>query len=122
MKSFIPGILLGILFTLLILVGGRSPCLLLGVCRGSQRSAAVTAGKRIREDGVTRLGTARSAGDGEPLPANRGKPDRRREIYLNECAGCHGTPAKPDKYPGVLFPPAPHLPTTGTEYTEAQVF
>jgi len=30
MKSFIPGILLGILFTLLILVGGRSPCLLLG--------------------------------------------------------------------------------------------
>lgn len=44
------------------------------------------------------------------------------KIYLNECAGCHGTPGKPEEYPGALFPPAPHLPTAGTEYTEAQVF
>jgi hypothetical protein len=26
------------------------------------------------------------------------------KIYLNECAGCHGTLGQPDKYPGVLFP------------------
>ena len=44
------------------------------------------------------------------------------KIYLNECAGCHGEPGKPYKYPGVLFPPVPNLPAKGTEYTEAQVF
>jgi mono/diheme cytochrome c family protein len=44
------------------------------------------------------------------------------KVYLNECAGCHGTPGKPEEYPGVLFPPVPHLPTMGTAYTEAQIF
>lgn len=42
--------------------------------------------------------------------------------YLGECAGCHGTPGKPNKFPGVLNPEAPQFPTQGTEYTEAQVF
>jgi len=44
------------------------------------------------------------------------------KIYLDECAGCHGAPGKPEEHPGVLFPPAPDLPVAGTEYTEAQVF
>ena len=43
------------------------------------------------------------------------------KIYLNECAGCHGTPGKPD-LGDVLYPPIPQLPLTGTEYTEAQIF
>lgn len=44
------------------------------------------------------------------------------KIYLNQCAGCHGTPGKTTKEQSVLYPDPPHLPTTGTEYTEAQVF
>lgn len=44
------------------------------------------------------------------------------KMYLNECAGCHGSLAKPDEFPGALFPGAPNLPVVGTEYTEAQVF
>ncbi len=43
------------------------------------------------------------------------------KIYLNEWAGCHGTPGKPD-LGDVLYPPIPQLPLTGTEYTEAQIF
>jgi mono/diheme cytochrome c family protein len=42
--------------------------------------------------------------------------------YRGECAGCHGTPGKQQKFPGGLNPAAPQFPTEGTEYTEAQVF
>jgi mono/diheme cytochrome c family protein len=44
------------------------------------------------------------------------------KVYLNECAGCHGTPGKPYKYSQVLFPSAPLVTSVRTEYTEAQVF
>ena len=43
------------------------------------------------------------------------------KIYRNECAGCHGTPGKPDSG-NSLYPPIPQLPIAGTTYTEAQVF
>jgi thiosulfate dehydrogenase len=45
------------------------------------------------------------------------------KFYLDACAGCHGTPGKPENGNGaVLFPIIPELPVVGTEYTEAQVF
>ena len=45
------------------------------------------------------------------------------KFYLDGCAGCHGTPGKPENGKGaVLFPIIPELPVIGTEYTEAQVF
>ena len=42
--------------------------------------------------------------------------------YRGECSGCHGTPGKPNRFPGSLVPDAPQFPTVGTGYTEAQVF
>ena len=45
------------------------------------------------------------------------------KFYLDACAGCHGTPGKPENGKGaVLFPIIPELPVVGTKYTEAQVF
>ena len=44
------------------------------------------------------------------------------KMYLGECAGCHGTPGKPEESGDSLYPPIPQLPTAGTEYSEAQVF
>jgi mono/diheme cytochrome c family protein len=45
------------------------------------------------------------------------------KFYLNNCAGCHGTPGKPSKdYGDSLYPPIPQLPKAGTEYSEAQIF
>lgn len=45
------------------------------------------------------------------------------KFYLSGCAGCHGTPGKPEGGKGpVLFPPIPELPVVGTEYSEAQIF
>ncbi len=44
------------------------------------------------------------------------------KMYLDECAGCHGTPGKPGNISDSLYPPIPQLPMGGTEYTEAQIF
>lgn len=45
------------------------------------------------------------------------------KLYLDACAGCHGTPGKPEGGKGpVLYPPIPELPVLGTEYSEAQIF
>jgi len=43
-------------------------------------------------------------------------------MYLEQCAGCHGTPGQQPKYADSLNPPAPQLPIAGTQYTESQVF
>ena len=42
--------------------------------------------------------------------------------YLGECAGCHGTPGKADKFPGSLNPDAPQFPTGGRSTRRRQVF
>jgi len=44
------------------------------------------------------------------------------KMYLNECAGCHGTPGAVSKSVDPLNPAAPRLPDVGTEYSEAQIF
>ena len=44
------------------------------------------------------------------------------KMYLNECAGCHGTPGVTRKWAEPLNPAAPKLADMGTEYTEAQIF
>jgi mono/diheme cytochrome c family protein len=45
------------------------------------------------------------------------------KIYLSGCAGCHGTPGKPENGGGAdLYPPIPELPVVGTEYSEAQIY
>ena len=45
------------------------------------------------------------------------------KIYLEACAGCHGTPGKPFGSKGpILYPPIPELPVMGTALSEAQIF
>jgi thiosulfate dehydrogenase len=44
------------------------------------------------------------------------------KMFLNECAGCHGTPGKVQKWANSLNPEAPQFPEVGTEYSEAQIF
>ncbi len=45
------------------------------------------------------------------------------KAYLAGCAGCHGTPGRPENGAGAsLYPPIPELPVVGTEYSEAQIF
>lgn len=44
------------------------------------------------------------------------------KIFLNDCAGCHGTPGKSEDIGDTLYPPVPQLAKVGTEYTEAQIY
>lgn len=118
MKSFI----LGALCMMFVLVTGASGYLLLGLAevRGDLPPS------RLERAWMTRAVHAsvrREAPEiANPFPPTDDNLIAGGRVYLNECSGCHGTPGKPAEYPGVLYPPAPHLPTAGTEYTEAQVF
>ena len=118
MKNFV----LGIAFTVAVLVIGALGYLLLGFAevRGDLPPSRI-------ESAVMRRAVHASVRHEAPEVPNPFPPSDENliaggKVYLNECAGCHGTPGKPEEYPGVLFPPVPHLPTRGTEYTEAQVF
>jgi mono/diheme cytochrome c family protein len=118
MKNFV----LGIIFTLGVLVFGGLGYLLLGYAevRGDLPPSRL-------ESALVRASVHASVRREAPEVANPFPPTDENliaggKIFLNECAGCHGTPGKPEEYAGVLFPPAPHLPSVGTEYTEAQVF
>jgi len=116
------GFILGILFTLLVLVAGGSGYLRIGFAevRGDLPPSRLESALMRR---AVHASVRREAPEiPNPFPPTEENLIAGGKIYLNECEGCHGTPGEPNKYPGVLFPPAPHLPTAGTEYTEAQVF
>lgn len=57
-----------------------------------------------------------------PVPATDENLIAGGKVYLDGCAGCHGTPGKPDTSSDSLYPPIPQLPEAGTTYTEAQIF
>ena len=57
-----------------------------------------------------------------PIPPTEENLIAGGKMYLNECAGCHGTPGKAEKAPSPLNPAAPRFPDVGTSYSEAQVF
>jgi len=118
MKNFV----LGIVFTLAVLAAGGFGYLLLGFAevRGDQPPSRLETAVMQR---AVHASVRREAPEApNPFPSTNEILIEGGKVYLNECAGCHGTPGKPEEYPGTLFPPAPHLPTVGTQYTEAQVF
>lgn len=114
--------LLGVVFTLAVLITGGLAYLLLGfaVVRGDLPPARWEAALLQR---AVHASVRREAPDAaNPFPPTDENLIAGGKIYLNECAGCHGALGKPEENSGALFPPAPHLPTAGTDYTEAQVF
>lgn len=118
MKNFV----LGIVFTIVLLAAGGLAYLLLGFAevRGDLPPSRLESAVMRRTVHASVRREAPEAAN--PFPPTNDNLIAGGKIYLNECAGCHGTPGKPEEYPGALFPPAPHFPTVGTEYTEAQVF
>ena len=65
----------------------------------------------------------RAAGVPNPVEPTDDNLIAGAKFYLDGCAGCHGTPGKPENGKGaVLFPIIPELPVVGTKYTEAQIF
>ena len=58
----------------------------------------------------------------DPVPPTDANLIAGGRAYLNQCAGCHGTPDKQRGDSTGLYPPAPELPAVGTQYSAAQVF
>lgn len=113
---------LGVLATLLVLVLGGFGYLRLGMAEVRGDVAASR-----WEDYLLRAAVHAAVRRNAPALSNPVQPTDENLIaggkqYLGECAGCHGTPGKQQKFPSGLYPPVPQLPTEGTEYTEAQVF
>ena len=100
MKNFV----LGIAFTAAVLVIGGLGYLLLGFAevRGDLPPSRL-------ESAVMRRAVHASVRREAPEVPNPFPPSDENliaggKVYLDECAGCHGTPGKPEEYPGVLFP------------------
>lgn len=118
MKQF----LLGAISAIVLLVGGGLAYLLLGFAevRGdAPASGFETALMRAAVHAAVRRHAPNVPNPVAPTDANLIAGGR---AYLNQCAGCHGTPGKQRGDSTGLYPPAPELPAVGSEYTAAQVF
>jgi mono/diheme cytochrome c family protein len=117
MKHF----LLGVAATLLVLVVGGLAYLLLGFAevRGDQPATGLE--RTVMRAAVHAAVRRHAPNDTDPVPPTEANLIAGGREYLNQCAGCHGTPGK-DSGPTALNPAAPQLPTEGTAYTEAQIF
>ncbi len=118
MKQFF----LGSLVTIFVLAIGGIVYLRLGLAevRGDVPASAV-------EDSLMRMAVHASVRRHAPEVPNPLEPSEENliaggKMFLNECAGCHGTPGKVRKRADPLNPPAPQFPEVGTEYSEAEIF
>jgi len=118
MKRF----LLGVLTTLLVLAIGGFSYLRLGFAE-VRGDLPPSSWERTLMFSAAHASVRRRAPEvPNPVPATDENLIAGGKLYLNECAGCHGTPGKPDTSSDALYPPIPQLPTAGTQYSEAQIF
>jgi mono/diheme cytochrome c family protein len=118
MKNFI----LGIVFTLVVLLVGGLGYLLLGFAevRGDVPPTRLESSLMQR---AVHASVRREAPEmANPFPPTEEHLIAGGKVYRDGCAGCHGTPGQTENYADVLFPPAPQLLKVGTDYTEAQIF
>lgn len=118
MKNF----LLGFLTAVVVLVVGALAYLLLGFAemRGDQPASGIE--NVLMRAAVHAAVRRRAPNVPDPVPPTDSNLIAGGRAYLNQCAGCHGTPGKKPRFATGLNPPAPQLPTVGTHYTEAQIF
>lgn len=118
MKNF----LLGVLFTLLVVFLGVLGYLRLGYAEVRGDLPPANWERKLMFSSVHASVRRRAPELPNPIPATDENLVAGGKMYLNECAGCHGTPGKPPETGESLYPPIPQLPQAGTDYTEAQVF
>jgi mono/diheme cytochrome c family protein len=114
--------LLGFLSALVVLAGCGLTYLLLGFAevRGDEPASGVESA--LMRAAVHAAVRRQAPNVPDPVPPTDSNLIAGGRAYLNQCAGCHGTPGKERRFATGLNPPAPQLPTVGTAYTEAQIF
>jgi len=118
MKQF----MLGAVTTVVLLAVGGWSYLRLGL---AEMRGDIPAGRL--ESSLMRMAVHASVRREAPTAANPVAPTDENliaggKMYLNECAGCHGTPGVARKWADALYPAAPRLADVGTEYSESQIF
>lgn len=117
MKNF----LLGILFTLVVVALGALVYLELGFAEVRADIPPSNWERTLMHSAAHASVRRRAPEQPNPVPPTDANLIAGGKIYRNECAGCHGTPGKPESGDS-LYPPIPQLPVTGTTYTESQIF
>jgi mono/diheme cytochrome c family protein len=112
----------GVLFTVLLLLVGGLLYLRLGFAEVRADVPPSKWEKALMFSAVHASVRRRAPEIPNPVPATDENLIAGGKVYLDGCAGCHGTPGKPDTSSDSLYPPIPRLPETGTTYTEAQIF
>jgi mono/diheme cytochrome c family protein len=118
MKNFV----LGVIFTVAVFIVGALAYLLLGFAEVRGDVTGTQLESRLLTAAVHASVRRHAPELGNPFPPTDETLIAGGKIFLNECAGCHGTPGKATDYSDTLYPPAPQLPKVGTQYTEAQIF
>ena len=118
MKNFI----VGVLFTLLVLIVGALLYSRLGFAEVRADIPASRLESALMHSAVHASVRRRAPEMPNPVPATDENLIAGGKFYLEGCAGCHGTPGKPDESSDSLYPRIPQLPSEGTEYSEAQIF
>jgi mono/diheme cytochrome c family protein len=117
------GFLLGIIFTLIVLVAGGWWCVKQGYI-----DFAADQKPSIVEDKVAMVAvdasTDRRAGDAKnPLDATETNITAGAHLYLDHCAGCHGLPSNPDSQFARSFnPPVPEFFKDAPDMSDSQNF
>jgi mono/diheme cytochrome c family protein len=118
MKNFV----LGVICTIAALLVGGLVYLLFGFAEVRGDVAGTRLESRLMTAAVHASVRRHAPEVANPFPPTDENLIAGGKIYLNECAGCHGTPGKAEDNSETLYPPIPQLPKLGTEYTEAQIF
>jgi mono/diheme cytochrome c family protein len=118
MKNF----LLGVMATILVLMVGGLWYLRFGFAEVAADLPPAAWEKSLMSAAVHASVRRRAPEIANPIPPTDENLIAGGKLYLEGCAGCHGTPGKPEAAGDELYPPIPQLPSAGTEYTEAQIF
>jgi thiosulfate dehydrogenase len=118
MKNF----LLGVIMTLLVVAIGIPVYLRLGLAE-VRADIPPSRWERSFMSSAVRASVRRRAPEmPNPIAPTEENLIEGGKLYVNECAGCHGTPGKPNESSEALYPPIPDFPAVGAQYSEAQIF
>jgi mono/diheme cytochrome c family protein len=121
LESFMKQFLLGSLCTLCVAIVGGLVYMWLGLAEVRGDTPASRLESSLMQMAVHASVRRQAPNVPSPIPATEDNLIAGGKIYLNECAGCHGAPGKPNE-PDALNPAAPRLAQVGTAYSEAQIF
>src|SRR3984885_14303232 len=117
------GFVLGILFTLIVLVAGGWWFLKQGYIDLAADQRASATEQKIAMD-VVDASTDRHAPEGKnPLAPTEANIAAGAQLYLDHCAGCHGIPSNPDSAFARSFnPPVPEFFKDVPDMSDSQNF